>query len=120
FQIVAFGLKEAVKFPFGVGFQLLFVAAGWLIPGLVAITARRELHGPWLGAFVAGIFLTGIGSQGWLHYYTPFVPFCSILISVAIGLHGKPSLSPYSSRSLAWALVLGTTVLWSPALVWRN
>jgi len=118
FRIVAYGLKQAVKFPFGVAFGLLFLGAGWLCPGLVAVAERRRLHGPWLGAFLVGLFLTGLGSLGWLHYYVVFLPFCAILIALAIEGADGPPRWPLGRGWLAWALILGSTALWSPVQVW--
>jgi len=120
FRIAAYGLKEAVKFPFSTGFGLLFVAAGWLCPGLVAVAERRRLHGPWLGAFLLGLFLTGVGSMGWLHYYVVFLPFCAILIALAIAGTEGPTRWPLGRGWLAWALIMGTTAVWSPVQVWYS
>ena len=120
-RIAAFATKEALKFPFGVGFRLLFLAAGWLLPGMVVVATCRRLHGPWLGAFLAALFLTGIGSRGWLHYYTLFIPFCSILVANVIGATDVAEHRPIGVRGrLVWALILGSTVCWSPVIVWNT
>jgi 4-amino-4-deoxy-L-arabinose transferase-like glycosyltransferase len=118
-RILAFAAKEAVKFPFDVAFSLLFLGAGWLIPGLIVAVSERRLHGPWLCAFLVGLFLTGIGSWGWPHYYVPFLPFTAILIAIAINNMGVVSGNLFGPRCIAWAVVLGGTLCWSPFQV-RN
>jgi hypothetical protein len=122
-RIAAFAAKEAVKFPFGIGFHLVFLAAAWVVPGLVAVCLRRSHHGPWLGAFLCGLLLTGIGSRGWLHYYVLFLPFTAILVIVAIrAAEGLPFRGPWWPSALRWvspscAIVLVSTAAWSPFMV---
>jgi hypothetical protein len=118
-RIVAFAVKEALKFPFVTGFHLLFLAAGWLLPGLVAVIRRRHLHGPWLGAFLLGLLLTGIGSQGWLHYYTVFVPLAALLIAVAVVAAERTPrrLFRWGALPTSWCLILASTVVWSPVMI---
>lgn len=115
-QIAAFALKEAVKFPFGVGFRLVFVGAGWLVPGTVALlSARRVAHKPWFGAFALGLLLTGIGARGWTRYYVSFLPFLAIAIVFAIRAvsdSGRTALA-----TMSWWLIVVTTVVWSPFAV---
>jgi len=45
-------VKEALKFPFGVGFDLLFLGAGWLIPGLVVTASHASAWAPWFFALL--------------------------------------------------------------------
>ena len=119
-RIAALATKEALKFPFGVGFGLIFLAAGWLLPGLVAAAQRRSWHGPWLMAFLLGLFLTGLASQGWLFYYTTFVPFAAILVGLAIQTTRDAAPPPFHRGRVAWLIVLGSTAVWSPAMVWAE
>jgi hypothetical protein len=110
-----FAASEAIKFPFTVGYQILSIAAGWLIPGAIVALVEREYHKPWLVAFALGLLLTGIGSLGWLHYYVVFIPFLVILIAFALHSLGHSRLGDLSS--LSWAIVLGATLIWSPYVV---
>jgi hypothetical protein len=118
FRIAAFAAKEAIKFPFSVGYQLLFIAAGWLIPGLIIAAARRDVHAPWLTAFSVGLVLTGIGSLGWLHYYVVFVPFAAILIAYAI--QGFSLSGLWVVGRMSWWVLLVSTAIWSPYKVWSG
>jgi len=118
FQIAAHAIKETIKFSFTVGYQLLFVAAGWLMPGAVVALVRRDQHKPWLVAFAVGLVLTGIGSLGWLHYYVIFLPFAAILITFAIQ---SPYLPAFRSISrVSWAVIFIATLIWSPFMVRWN
>ena len=117
-QIAIFAGKQLIKFPFALGYYLLFIAAGWLVPGAVVAVARRETHAPWLVAFAIGLFLTGIGSMDWLHYYVVFLPFLAILIVYAIrGL--SQAVSP-AVAVMSWLIIFGSTAVWSPAIVWSQ
>lgn len=89
-KLMALGVKEIIKFPFTVGFKIFFVLAGLLIPGLLIAVARRTMHAPWLLSFLAGLFLTGLASRGWAHYYTPIVPFGVVLIVLAFEQLSQP------------------------------
>lgn len=109
--IAARAAKEAVKFPFTIGFQLFFILAGLLIPGLAILLGRRDSYAPWFGAFVAGLILTGIGSRGWVRYYIPIVPFCVILIVVAVR-YLRLALNAPAQRVMVALLVL-LMVPWS-------
>jgi len=115
FRIAAFAAKEAVKFPFGVCLHLFFVAAAWFVPGLVAGAARRDWHRPWLGAFLAGLVLTGVGSREWIHYYIPLIPVAVVLITCGIQSVGPAGSS--LARRISWVIVLGGTAAWAPVRV---
>lgn len=104
-------VKEAVKFPFTVGFQLFFILAGLLIPGVAILLGRRGSYAPWFGAFVGGLVLTGISSRGWLRYYIPIVPFCVIVIVAALS-NLRLALNATAQRVMAVSLVL-LMVPWS-------
>jgi hypothetical protein len=114
-RIAGFAAHEAVKFPFGIGYQLLFVGAGWLVPGAVIAAGREEHRRPWLFAFVLGLVATGIGSLGWVHYYLVFIPFAVILIAFAIENLASANLPRLAAWS--WAIVIGSTLIWSPVNV---
>jgi hypothetical protein len=114
-RIAAFAFKEGLKFPFGIGHELLFLAAAWLVPGAIVALYRREHHGPWLLAFVAGLLATGIGSLGWPHYYIVFIPFAAILIGFCIESFDQTRFRFLGAWS--WAAVLASTIMWSPLTV---
>ena len=118
-RILAFAVKETLKFPFDTGFRLHFIAAGWLLPGLVAVALRRRFHGPWLGASLVGLFLTGLGSRGWLHYYTIFVPLTALFIAMAVATDERRFRRLLMKRSMliSWCLILVSTAVWSPIMV---
>jgi 4-amino-4-deoxy-L-arabinose transferase-like glycosyltransferase len=115
FRIGMYAVKETIKFPFTLGYELLFVAAGWLVPGAIIAVLRRDQHGPWLVAFALGLILTGIGSLGWLHYYVVFLPFAVILIVFAIQSLSVSGLRGLSS--LSWMVIFVGSVIWSPYMV---
>jgi hypothetical protein len=115
FRIAAFAAKEVVKFPFGVGFHLLFVATAWFLPGLVIAATRRDCHRPWLGAFLSGLVLTGIGSSEWTHYYLALIPIALVLIVYAVQSMG-PAV-PSLARRISWGIVVATTAVWSAVQV---
>lgn len=117
FRIAAHAVKEIIKFPFGVGFQLLFLTAGWLVPCALVAVVRRDIRGPVLGAVVIGLLLTGIGSRGWLHYYIVFLPLLAAIVALGIKQLAR------GHRGLAlmtWTVILGSTVIWSPPTVWQG
>lgn len=112
-RIVAFGLKEAIKFPFQTGFQAYFIAAGFLVPGLLLAVADRRRYGPWLGAFLVGLFLMGIGSRDWVKYYVVIIPFGAALIVAALRLLGAQWTLPV--RVGLVALFVVATSAWTAA-----
>lgn len=114
-RIAAFAAKEAVKFPFGVCFGLLFVAAAWFVPGLVVAAARRDCHRPWLGAFLLGLVLTGIGSREWIHYYVPLIPVAVVLI--IFGIQSVGAVGPSLAQRISWGVVVAGTAAWAPVKV---
>lgn len=116
FRIAGFAAKRLVQFPFDVGFRLLFISAGWLLPGLLQLSRRRNLHGPWLGAFSIGLLLTGIGSQKWLFYYVAFIPFCAIIVALALDTSDRGPRAAQLGK-LGWGAVIVATLLWSPLFV---
>jgi 4-amino-4-deoxy-L-arabinose transferase-like glycosyltransferase len=115
--IAGMTVKEALKFPFTIGFQLLFICAGWLVPGFVATASNRQSWAPWFIAFLIGLVITGlgIGALGWVWYYLPVLPFTAILIS-----YGAQALARGGNAMLATlqaGIMLASTVLWSPVMV---
>jgi hypothetical protein len=115
FRIAAFAAKQAIRFPFNIGYELLSVAAGWLVPGVIVIACRRDYHQPWFFAFAFGLAATGIGSMGWLHYYLAFVPFAVILIALCIEHLRSSNFHQLAAGS--WAAIIGCTLIWSPGVV---
>ena len=110
-------IKETLKFPFTLGFQLLFICAGWLLPGLMAMASNRHSWAPWFFAFLSGLVITGlgIGALGWVWYYLPVLPFAAIVIS-----YGAQALSRGANAMLVplqAVVMLASTVLWSPVMV---
>jgi hypothetical protein len=118
--ITAETVKETLKFPFTTGFELLFICAGWLIPGLVVTASRREAWAPWFFAFVCGLVVTGlgIGALGWTWYYIPVLPFAAILISNSVEALARSSTAIVAT--LQAAVILASTALWSPPLVLQS
>ncbi len=114
-KLVALGVKEILKFPFELGFTFFFVLAGLLIPGLLIVVARRKLHAPWLYAFLAGLFLTGLASRGWGHYYLPVIPFGVVLIVLTLERIAGP-WEPTARRLIAAGLV-AVMAVWAAATV---
>ena len=114
-RIVAFAVKRAVLFPFYVGFPLLFLSAGFLLPGALRLVTQRDAYAPWLGAFVSGLVLTGIGSDHLLHYYTVIVPFAALLVAQA--LISLRSSAPGVAERVGWAGLLLTTLVWGTARI---
>jgi hypothetical protein len=114
-RILLFAVKEAIKFPFGIGFAILFLAAGWLLPGFLSVTLQRRFHGPWLAAFLTGLFLTGLGSRGWLDYYVGFLPFLIVLVVVGIETLGRSEVAKMGL--ISWLVVILSTIVWSPIIV---
>lgn len=114
-KLVAYGVKEIVKFPFQLGFEFYFLLAGLLIPGLLVVVVRRKMHAPWLYAFLAGLFLTGLASRGWGHYYLPVLPFGVILIVLALEQLSQ-AWGPAARRLIAGALT-AIMAVWTVANV---
>jgi hypothetical protein len=108
-------IKEGLKFPFMMGFSLFFLAAGWLIPGLVATATTRVALAPWFFAFLCGLLLTGLGARGWLGYYGAVLPFAALLI--ANGAHAVARSDVSRLAMTQTVLLLGSTLLWSPFVV---
>jgi hypothetical protein len=113
--ILKMAVKEVLKFPFGVGFSLFFLGAGWLIPGLVATVATRGAWAPWFFAFLAGLVLTGLGARGWTAYYVFVLPFAAILIVNGVGALARSGI--VGLAALQAGLLLVSTLLWSPVMV---
>jgi hypothetical protein len=114
-EIAAFAAKNALKFPFTIGYELFFLGAGWLIPGAVVAFARDDAHWPSLMALTVGLVTTGIGSLGWVHYYVPFIPLGIVFIVNAI--RAMSGSSSQGVKLISWAIVLASTVAWSPNAV---
>jgi hypothetical protein len=110
-RLIALGVKEIIKFPFTMGFQIYFVLAGFLIPGLLTVVARRNMHAPWLLSFFAGLFLTGLASRGWGHYYLPIVPFGTVLIVLALEQLSGPWGT--TARRLIAASLIAVVAVWT-------
>ncbi|MGI8499261.1 MAG: hypothetical protein ACR2OG_16945 [Gemmatimonadaceae bacterium] len=110
-RIAAYALKEAVVFPFFVGLPLLFVAAGFLLPGAVRLLLDKRSYAPWLGAYLSGFLLTGIGSMRWLHYYLAVLPFLVLLVAYA--LDALAHAPPRSAARIAWVGLLVSTFAFS-------
>lgn len=89
-SLATYGTKELIKFPFTAAFSFYFVLAGFLIPGLLVVVARRENHAPWLGAFLVGLFITGLAGRDWGPYYLSVIPFGVILIVAVIEQIARP------------------------------
>lgn len=116
--IVTMAIKEGLKFPFVTGFPLFFLAAGWLIPGLVATATTRVALAPWFFAFLFGLVLTGLGARGWLSYYFAVLPFAALLI--ANGVHAVARTDVSRLAMTQTVLLLASTLLWSPFMVQRS
>jgi hypothetical protein len=112
-KLFAFGVKELIKYPFTVAFQIHFVLAGFLVPGLLCLIARRDAHAPWLLSFLAGLFLTGVSGLGWPHYYLPIIPFAVVLMVVAIELLSQPW--GVLTRRLIALSIAAVVAVWSVA-----
>lgn len=109
-RILLFGFKQVLLFPFREGFAIAFLPAGLLIAGVANPKIVDFLKAPWFWAFSVGLLLTGVGSRGWLHYYLPFVPFCALLIQVAIAQLGRGDERVWQRL---WVAAILVTVPWS-------
>lgn len=106
-KIAAYALKEAVVFPSYVGLPLLFLAAGFLLPGAARLLLDQRAYAPWLGAYLTGFVLTGIGSWRWLHYYVALLPFFVLLVAYAVdALAHAP---PKPAARIVWLGLLVST-----------
>jgi hypothetical protein len=117
-KIAIFAAKELVIFPFRVAFPLLFLSAGFLLPGALRLAVDRKWHTAWLGAFAVGLVLTGIGSRRWPHYYTIIVPFAILLVAHALASHGDAVQRKASTTG--WAVLIVTTLFWSGFQVYAD
>jgi hypothetical protein len=115
-RLAYYAAKQALKFPFDIGFRLTFLAVGWFIPGYIALVSKRDgRHASWLGAFTVGLILTGIGSRGWTHYYVVFIPFVILVVTYFVELVAR-SQSPTIAR-VSLCVIVASTLVWSPGMV---
>jgi hypothetical protein len=116
-RIAAYGAREFILAPKNIGIPMVWVLALLLVPGLLIAVSKRHWRAPWLGAFLAGLFLTGLAGRGWAFsfYYLPFLPFAILLIAATIQFVD----SRLSSRigRLGWIGAFVATLAWSPGQV---
>jgi hypothetical protein len=107
-KILLYAVREAVAFPFSVAFPLLFLAAGFILPGGLLLLLQRRVWTPWLCAFLLGFFLTGIGAWRWIHYYIALLPFLILMVAQAVA--AVEAYRPNLAGRIAWLLLLTSTL----------
>jgi hypothetical protein len=99
---------ETIRFPLGVGAQMLGPAVLWLGPGLIAGLFDRRFWSPWAMALTVGFLITAPTQPGWTHYFVPMLPLLIVLL-----IWGVELLIGRGDRAgiVGWFALIGATLL---------
>ena len=110
-KLVVHAGMETIRFPLGVGAQMLGPAVLWIGPGLIAGLFDRRFWSPWAMAITVGFLITLPTQPGWTHYFVPMLPLLIILLIWGVELPDR-STRP-AMVAVGWFALIGATLLWS-------
>ena len=110
-KLVVHAGVETLRFPLGVGADMLGPAVLWLGPGLIAGLFDRRFWSPWAMALTVGFLITAPTQPGWTHYFVPMLPLLIVLLIWGVELPDR-STRP-ALVAVGWFALIGATLLWS-------